>query len=276
MADEKKAELSGQGSMSDLPDDDAKGVEQDDDDPAPAVPIPGAAPVAPALVRSKMLKTFCPNIKEGNVTPTAVEDALVVMKTKDTGYVQCAGTTTIFGAKDCVHRQCHCITRNAPQTYPADPEIFSKAELTTLASQKKLAKKYQICHRHIPSLRIPFEYLTVLELEKSTMDETIRGGIVRIRGLAGFSDNQEFDILLKNLGSLIPYLSEMSRQDAATSRAGLKRALDGLTAANSTERPLKVQKLQRAYKQVIDLIGEENIVHIDTTFGESPIEEDEQ
>jgi hypothetical protein len=224
-------------------DDDDIGMEAlgDDDNKEekdPEVPVAGVTPI------DKSMKRFCPNITNDRETPPAVMKALTVLRRKDESYVQCEGTTTIFGNKDCVHRQCYCITKDDAKTYEADAQIFSITEISGLRDAGYLKKQYKICYRHSKKLRIPFVYLTVLDLIAKKLEAEIRGGVIQIRKLVQNKEDGQFDDILDDLLALIPYLSYINRQDAADARSSLKRALDNWTGAQVDDRPKKKLKLQ--------------------------------
>jgi hypothetical protein len=208
-----------------------KTEEEKADGPPP--PRPGDQPT---------MKNFCNNIKADNTIPPDIKRLLVLAKTRNEDYNRCQGTTTVFGDKECMHRQCHCITKNAARTYVPDRTIFSEAEIVALA--KLVTIPYQICHRHSPILSIPFAYLKALNLDVKDMEEEIRGGIVRIRQLSVFGADVQTDILLDQLQSLVPYLTRISRQEAADARASLKRAIDEFSGSIVDERPAKRRRLE--------------------------------
>lgn len=210
------------------------------------------------------MRSFCPNITNDTSVPNDVKAALLIMKKKDQTYEQCAGTTTIFGNKDCVHRQCYCITKEPAARFPADHAIFSTTEIQALRGRGYLEKTYRICHRHSKKLRIPFEYLLVLGLYAKALDEKIRGGIIQVRAMATLHKDDAFDALLDDISGLVPYLSRIGRQEAADARSSLKHAIDELLIVGVDERPAKKAKLERVFNGMSSLINGSPDVLVDT------------
>lgn len=194
--------------------------------------------------QKSVMKQFCQNITADRAVPRDVLAALEFAQTRDIKYVQCQGTTTVFGDKDCYHRQCRCITRNEKKLYAPDPFIFTATEIETMGNNGLLQLEYQICHRHSPSLRIPFPYLENLELASHEMEEQIRGGIIDIGKITTKSGDDEFNTLLAQISTLVPYLTHINRQEAADARASLKRAIDMIVGANVDDMPSHKRKLQ--------------------------------
>ena len=195
--------------------------------------------------KTKSIVNFCQNIKPDDDTPDDVKKVLALAKQKNNAYEQCQGTTTMFGTKNCYHRQCYCITKNDGVEHLPSDSIFSKSEIKTLEEKGLLNKKYKICHRHSPVLRIPFQYLQVLNLEALTMEEQILTGIIKIRKISRSEPNgSEVDKLMDEIATLIPYLIRLTRQEAADARASLKRSIDEIMDTEVDERPKQKRKLQ--------------------------------
>jgi hypothetical protein len=226
--------------------------------PQPIVPIPPPAAIGPSM------KTFCPFIKVREA-PEDVLRAILALKKRDTNYMQCQGTTTLFGDKKCHHRRCLCITRNAARTFVLDPSIFSKEEMVTLTDAAK--KEYSICHRHSLKLRVPFDYLKLLQLEVSKMETEIRGGVVMIRkNMIG--KDPAMHTLLDLILDLVPQLGRISRQEAADARSSIKRGLDEFlrSETNETNRPQKLLKLNTVYDMLVAQIDGSDEDHANTSL----------
>jgi hypothetical protein len=228
--------------------------------------VPPVVPITPPAAIGPSMRTFCPFIKD-IPPPTDVLRALVALKNKDPSYVQCEGTTTIFGDKQCHHRRCLCITKNAARTFPLDPSIFSEGEMVTLRDVAD--NKYSICHRHSLKLRVPFEYLILLRLKVSEMETDIRGGVVMIRKNMIGTD-PEMHNLLDLILALVPQLGHISRQEAADARSSIKRGLDEFlrSETNETNRTQKIRKLNTVYDMLAAQIDGDEKDHANTSLEE--------
>jgi hypothetical protein len=216
---------------------------------------------------SKEFKNFC-----GNIINTASDDernreeeiqkvitVLQKTKTDDTvKYVRCEGTTTVFGNKLCVQRQCRCVTKN--QLEPFDPNnmnMFATSEkeiLIAAIAENKLKSEYQLCNRHSSSIRLPFEYLKRLDLVAGEIESDIRGGILEIRKSSYGGDT--IDGLLDNILTLIPFIANMGRENAHDARSSVKRALDDFIL--SEDEPAKLQKIEEVYTSIHTAINQGN------------------
>ena len=209
---------------------------------------------------SKTIKSFCQNISVLD-PPDDVTAAIEIAKRNGKSYVQCQGTTTVFVDKNCFHRQCFCITQKEAKVYQAGDSLFSKSEIEVLSKRGLLQKTYQICHRHAPNLRIPFEYLKQLGLESELLDEAVRGGIIKIRKISRKEEDTELEDLIDQISVLVPYLSRIRRQEAADARSSLKLAIDNIIDANADNLPGRKNKLERIVNEIYSQInGQENMI----------------
>jgi len=217
---------------------------------------------------SKEFKNFCGNIintesddeKKREADIQKVVGVLQETKTDETvEYVRCEGTTTVFGNKLCVQRQCRCVTKNQPDDFdPIEMNMFAPSEkkiLSAAITDEKLKSRYRLCNRHSSSIRLPFEYLKQLKLAVGAMEKEIRGGILEIRKSSYGGDT--IDGLLDNILTLIPFIANMGRETAHDARSSVKRALDDYISSDD-EPPEKLQKIQDVYTTIHATINQGN------------------
>ena len=214
-------------------------------------------PVLPPRAGQKGFTNFCPHLSKTSTTPQDVVELLATKEVQKRGYVQCAGTTTLFGQKDCVNRQCYCITKNAAETFPPSPAVFSTAEMETLVNAGLTTTPYQMCNRHATTLRIPFAYLHALELKQTELADAIEGDILFTRDRATETDDSELVQLMDLMDKLLRHIKERTgRQEASNARASIKRAFDHFTSDDDVNRSTKRKRLTTTMETMFDIIAD--------------------